>query len=218
MRKSFGPVIDRLAANGIDLTKMPIEVAPIAHYHMGGIVADAQMQTGFTGLFAAGSGRWRNGANRLSGNAITEALVFGRHDCCTRRNYVKRLRAPRIMPTAHSAIALIAADAPTRNFNTAEMLRTLQKTMQNNVGALRSRQALLPPLDGIRRLTDQLGDTPPGDGNRFDMRRIDWFDLRNMLLVAAWSPGLRLHAPKLAGRSSARTTRDCRRTGRAIRL
>ena len=25
---------------------------------------------------------------------------------------------------------------------------------------------------------------PPGDANRFDMRRIDWFDLRNMLLVA----------------------------------
>ena len=24
----------------------------------------------------------------------------------------------------------------------------------------------------------------PGDGNRFDMRRIDWFDLRNMLLVS----------------------------------
>jgi succinate dehydrogenase flavoprotein subunit len=23
-----------------------------------------------------------------------------------------------------------------------------------------------------------------GDGNRFDMRRIDWFDLRNMLLVS----------------------------------
>ena len=47
-------MIDRLAANGIDLTKMPIEVAPIAHYHMGGIVADAQMQTGLPGLFAAG--------------------------------------------------------------------------------------------------------------------------------------------------------------------
>ena len=30
----------------------------------------------------------------------------------------------------------------------------------------------------------ELGDTPPGDGKRFDMRRIDWFDLRNMLLVA----------------------------------
>ncbi len=37
LRGAFGPVIDRLAANGIDLTKMPVEVAPIAHYHMGGV-------------------------------------------------------------------------------------------------------------------------------------------------------------------------------------
>src|SRR5262249_26550434 len=39
-------------------------------------------------------------------------------------------------------------------------------------------------LETIARLTDELGDTPPGDGKRFDMRRLDWFDLRNMLLVA----------------------------------
>src|SRR5690606_17115600 len=37
LRKAFGPIIDKLAANGIDLTKGPIEVAPIAHYHMGGV-------------------------------------------------------------------------------------------------------------------------------------------------------------------------------------
>ena len=41
LRDAFGPVIDRLAGNGIDLTKMPVEVAPIAHYHMGGVKADA---------------------------------------------------------------------------------------------------------------------------------------------------------------------------------
>src|SRR5262249_54606709 len=38
LREAFGPVIDRLAANGIDLTRMPVEVAPIAHYHMGGVI------------------------------------------------------------------------------------------------------------------------------------------------------------------------------------
>ncbi len=186
LRESFGPVIDRLAANGIDLTKMPIEVAPIAHYHMGGIVADAQMQTGLHGLFAAGEAvGGANGANRLSGNAITEALVFGRRAGRRAADYVKRLRAsPDHADNAHTAIALIAADAPTRNFNTAEMLQALQKTMQDYVGALRSEAKIIVALDTISRLTDELGDTPPGDGNRFDMRRIDWFDLRNMLLVA----------------------------------
>ena len=43
LRAAFGPVIDRLARNNIDLTRMPVEVAPIAHYHMGGVIADARM-------------------------------------------------------------------------------------------------------------------------------------------------------------------------------
>src|SRR5262252_841344 len=79
LRAAFGPVIDRLAANNIDLTKMPVEVAPIAHYHMGGVVANERMETPLPGLYAAGEAvGGANGANRLSGNAITEALAFGR--------------------------------------------------------------------------------------------------------------------------------------------
>ena len=79
LREAFGPVIDRLAANAIDLTRMPVEVAPIAHYHMGGVAADATMATTVPGLYVAGEVvGGTSGANRLSGNAITEAVVFGR--------------------------------------------------------------------------------------------------------------------------------------------
>ena len=186
LRESFGPVIDRLAANGIDLTKMPIEVAPIAHYHMGGIVTDAQMQTDLPGLFAAGEAvGGANGANRLSGNAITEALVFGRRAGRSAADYVKDLNGSAAnADNAPDTIALMAADAPTRDLNTAEMLQTLQKTMQDNVDALRSEAKIVAALDVIGCLTRELGNTPPGDGDRFDMRRIEWFDLRNMLLVA----------------------------------
>jgi len=186
LREAFGPVIDRLAANGIDLTKIPVEVAPIAHYHMGGISADARMQTDLPGLFAAGEAvGGANGANRLSGNAITEALVFGRRAGRSAADYARRLSvAPDRADNAHEATALITMDAPTRNFNTAEMQQILQNTMQDDVGALRSESKLSAALDTIGRLTDELGSTPPGDGKRFDMRRIDWFDLRNMLLVA----------------------------------
>ena len=78
LRAAFGPVIDRLARNGIDLSRQAVEVSPIAHYHMGGIKVDAQMQTTVPGLFAAGEAvGGASGANRLSGNAISEALVFG---------------------------------------------------------------------------------------------------------------------------------------------
>src|SRR5437899_1067769 len=65
LRAAFGPIIDRLAANGIDLTRAPIEVAPIAHYHMGGIRVDADMRTALPHLFAAGEAVGAaNGPNR----------------------------------------------------------------------------------------------------------------------------------------------------------
>src|SRR6185312_12641809 len=73
LRGAFGPVIDRLRKNGIDLSKQPIEVAPIAHYHMGGIHVTPGFETAVPNLFAAGEAvGGTNGANRLSGNAVTE--------------------------------------------------------------------------------------------------------------------------------------------------
>src|SRR4029450_13096836 len=74
LRAAFGPIIDRLAANGIDLTREPIEVAPIAHYHMGGIRADTDMRTTVPHLFAAGEAVGApNGANRLSAKPLSDA-------------------------------------------------------------------------------------------------------------------------------------------------
>jgi hypothetical protein len=49
---------------------------------------------------------------------------------------------------------------------------------------LRTRGRLERAIARIDDLAGELGERPFGDGRRFDMRRIDWFDLRNMLLVA----------------------------------
>ena len=78
----------------------------------------------------------------------------------------------------------MTADAGEHGLNTAEMVQALQATMQDDVGALRDETKLERALGQIDRMTRDLGELPPGDGNGFDMRRIDWFDLRNMLLVA----------------------------------
>jgi succinate dehydrogenase flavoprotein subunit len=186
LRAAFGPVIDRLAANGIDLTKTAVEVAPIAHYHMGGIVVDAQMRTGLPGLYTAGEAvGGANGANRLSGNAVTEALVFGRQAGRSAANYAMQMAAaPDHGDSARAPLALLGARGRS-DINTAEMLQTLQATMQDDVGPLRDAGKLARALRRIGDLTQALGDAPPGDGSGFDMRRIDWLDLRNMLLAAA---------------------------------
>jgi succinate dehydrogenase/fumarate reductase flavoprotein subunit len=186
LRQAFGPVIDRLANNQIDLTRMPIEVAPIAHYHMGGVIADERMATEVAGLFVAGEAvGGANGANRLSGNAITEALVFGRRAGRSAAERVKRMPThPFGAEAARPTIDLIAASGDGDDLNTAAMIERLQATMADDVGPLRTQARLARALAAIDEMTRTLGVRPMGDNKPFDLRRLDWFDLRNMLLVA----------------------------------
>jgi succinate dehydrogenase/fumarate reductase flavoprotein subunit len=191
LRAAFGPVIDRLAANAIDLTRMPVEVAPIAHYHMGGVIADAQMQTELPGLFAAGEVvGGANGANRLSGNAITEALVFGRRagrSAAARAKTIARqnLRAVDV----RAALDLVGdGSGAGRDLNTASMIARLQAIMADEVGPFRTAAKLNRALAGIGALADELGERVPRLAGAadvgFDLQRLEWFDLRNMLVVA----------------------------------
>ena len=187
LRSAFGPVIDRLAGNGIDLTKMPVEVAPIAHYHMGGIVADVTMATEAPGLFAAGEAvGGANGANRLSGNAITEALVFGRQagrSAAARANELQA--AAPVNGSARAIIDLFAMDGD-GDINTAGMIQKLQATMADDVRPFRLDAAGSPARCRLSTSCSRsaLGEHPAGSRGAFDMQRLDWLDLRNMLPVA----------------------------------
>ncbi len=85
---------------------------------------------------------------------------------------------------AEGALALLqdaAASAPGRN--TAAILAELQSTMWDDVGPFRTEQKLTRALARIAELASALGDRPPG-GRVFDLERLEWLDLRNMLLVA----------------------------------
>jgi succinate dehydrogenase / fumarate reductase flavoprotein subunit len=64
----------------LDISRERMEVAPTAHYSMGGIVVEpATHATAIVGLYAAGEcTAGMHGANRLGGNSLTETVVFGR--------------------------------------------------------------------------------------------------------------------------------------------
>jgi succinate dehydrogenase/fumarate reductase flavoprotein subunit len=186
LREAFGPVIERLAANGIDLTRQPVEVAPIAHYHMGGIRVTPAMETRVPRLFAAGEAvGGANGANRLSGNAIPEALVFGR---------VAGLSSARVSAgdrahawrdgAADEVLALLSPEKTESSANPARLFVRLQKLMAGRAGPIRDETRLNSALNEIAALKDALGTAPAADAKGFDTQRLDWFDLRNMLLVA----------------------------------
>lgn len=190
LRQAFGPIIDRLAAHGIDLTQSMVEVAPIAHYHMGGIRVGTDMATDVPGLYAAGEAvGGANGANRLSGNAITEAVAFGLRAGRSAAHHaagasalddarVRALAAPALAELARAAEP--GAAAP----NTAALIARLQDAMQDHAGPFRTDAGLRQALQAIAALRAELGDTLPGGTGAQDPVRLDALDLRNMLLVA----------------------------------
>jgi succinate dehydrogenase / fumarate reductase, flavoprotein subunit len=64
---------------GIDISREKMEVAPTAHYSMGGVKVDEKCRTKIKGLFAVGevSGQ-THGAIRLGGNSLLGTVVFGK--------------------------------------------------------------------------------------------------------------------------------------------
>jgi succinate dehydrogenase / fumarate reductase flavoprotein subunit len=69
-----------LEAQMLDISREPMEVAPTAHYSMGGVVVEPETHaTDVEGLYAAGEvTTGLHGANRLGGNSLSETIVFGR--------------------------------------------------------------------------------------------------------------------------------------------
>src|SRR5688500_2256765 len=58
---------------GVNISKEKMEVAPTAHYSMGGVKVDLKCQTKIKGLFAVGEVAGQvHGANRLGGNSLLE--------------------------------------------------------------------------------------------------------------------------------------------------
>ena len=212
LREAFGPVIDRLAANGIDLTKMPIEVAPIAHYHMGGIAADAQMQTGSAGPVR----RRRSGRRRQR----RQPAVRQRHHRGLGVRPPRRPQRCRRMPNAcarmpdradnaRAALDLVTAAAPTATLNTAEMVQTLQATMQDDVGAV-AHAGETHARAGTNRRADAASSATarPATANASTCGGSTGSICATCCWSRAWSPRRRSRAPKPAARISARTIRN----------
>jgi succinate dehydrogenase / fumarate reductase flavoprotein subunit len=189
LRSAFGPVIDRLLANGIDLTKMPVEVGPMAHYHMGGARVDANMQTRVEGLYAAGEAvGGANGANRLSGNAITEAFVFGARAGAAAGETAKRTKFgwdETLTLVSRNRVDKLR-DTPASVDTTSTRLQAeLQNLMWEKAGPFRNGDNLAAALARIEEM--QMRDLPNlgvGAERQFNLDLQDWLESRAMLTTA----------------------------------
>ncbi|MFD0332901.1 FAD-binding protein [Streptomyces erythrogriseus] len=84
----------------LDITRDPIEVAPTAHYSMGGVwVRPEDHSTDVRGLYAIGeASSGLHGANRLGGNSLIELLVYGRITGRAAAAYSESLAAQPVRP------------------------------------------------------------------------------------------------------------------------
>jgi L-aspartate oxidase len=82
--------------HNIDMTEDMMPVRPAAHFAIGGVRTDLDGRSTLAGLFAAGevAATGVHGANRLPGNALLEALVYGARAGKAMREELKEKRKP----------------------------------------------------------------------------------------------------------------------------
>jgi succinate dehydrogenase/fumarate reductase flavoprotein subunit len=189
LRAAFGPVIDRLLLNGIDLTKTPVEVGPMAHYHMGGVRVNNHMETCINRLYAAGEAvGGANGANRLSGNAITEAFVFGERAGSSAAKAAKHGHVdwkPNLASAALERLNELRSTRSRDGVRPVSLQAELQNLMWKNVGPFRTGAKLAAALGRIQQMQrDDLPNITVTDETLYNLDLLDWFELRAMLTTA----------------------------------
>ena len=199
----------------LDISRDPMEVAPTAHYSMGGVVVAPETHaTRVEGLYAAGeitSGV--HGANRLGGNSLVETLVFGRRAGDAAASYSQgipaQLRDPQTIRQAHDELNAITREGD-------QLARPLQRELRNNMwencGVVRDEARLtrgLERLEGIRAATANVDVRPSSEGYRTWPWR--WIcaarSPRRRRLFAAPSRGARAEA-RISARTIPTSIRD----------
>lgn len=146
----------------LDITATPIEVAPTAHYSMGGVWVQPEDQgTGVEGLYAIGeASSGLHGANRLGGNSLIELLVLGRIVGEAAAAYSARLTAQQRSAPARAEARgeideMLAADG---DENVRPLQRALRDTMTEHAGVVREETGLLTGLAELQVIEARIRD------------------------------------------------------------
>jgi succinate dehydrogenase / fumarate reductase, flavoprotein subunit len=166
----------------LDISRQPMEVAPTAHYSMGGVVVDPETTaTDVEGLFAAGEvAAGLHGANRLGGNSLAETVVFGRR-AGDRAAEMSASADVSLRPRTVIDAASEELDAAVRPGG--ELARPLQRAVRNlmweTAGVVRDDAGLNRGLSMLGELTEAANDVdvrPSAEG---------WDDLAHLLDLRA---------------------------------
>ncbi|MET0833994.1 MAG: FAD-binding protein [Actinomycetota bacterium] len=154
----------------LDISQQPMEVAPTAHYSMGGVVVDPETHaTDVAGLYAAGEvTAGLHGANRLGGNSLAETVVFGRRAGEAAAGYSAsrdvQLRARRVVDAADEELTSFIRHG--REF-ARPLQRALRDAMWETCGVVRDQAGLRRGLERVaelRELAREVDVRPTAEG------------------------------------------------------
>ena len=172
----------------LDITTTPMEIAPTAHYSMGGVRVRAEDHgTGVEGLYAIGeASSGLHGANRLGGNSLTELLVYGRITGQVAGEFAASRTSVHRDPDA-VAVARSEQEALLSGEGT-EVPRRLQRevrdVMTEHAGVVRDEEGLRAGIERIAILEERSKNvTAHPDVAGFD-DLAHAFDLRGSLMAA----------------------------------
>ncbi|KAB1948706.1 FAD-binding protein [Brevibacterium linens] len=172
----------------LDITASPIEIAPTAHYSMGGVWVDpVDHSTDVEGLWAIGeASSGLHGANRLGGNSLIELLVFGRIVGRSAVAYSDSLeaqvRSHAAVDEARAEISDLLASEGTENVRALQ--REVRNLMTEHAGVVRDEAGLLAGLEKLSGIEARMGSVGihPDIAGFADLSHA--FDLQSSVLAA----------------------------------
>ncbi|MBZ6493691.1 L-aspartate oxidase [Natrinema longum] len=159
---------ERFAELGVDMAEEPVEVAPTAHYGMGGVRVDDEGETDVDGLYAIGETMAGvHGANRLGGNSLAETVAYG---AVTGEAVADRLAEREVHGAdelgEHAAVHLHdLADLANSDgtYDPAAVFDDLRSLLWDHTGILRDADGLENGVAGLEELRERASDLAVGD-------------------------------------------------------
>lgn len=192
-----------IRAHGVDPATDRVEVAPGAHYLMGGIHIDADCRTSVAGLFAAPecAGNF-DGANRLAGNGLTATQVFGARAGLAASRWAENGGAGPDPSAVEAETARVAArlDHGRGGGTDITALRDrLRAAVQQHAGVGRDAAGLTRLAQLAREAQAELAAARVPDAGVFNQRLVELLELENMAEIAGLVAGCALARAETRG-------------------
>lgn len=187
-RKSLGQLDAILLAYGEKAYRWeePWDIAPTAHYTIGGIKVNSLGQSTVPGLYAIGQAMGGiHGANRLGAVSLAELFVFGEIAGEVAAAESIQMQAPQLPADAAQSFAYLQSLAGQKGrFSPLALQRRLQKLLWDKVGIAREDKGLREALAEIAALETAAEDLVIPADKTYNREVVQAIELKHMLKCA----------------------------------